>query len=77
MLRGSWDSVKQVASALASALHRVVDFKPKTRRFANGAFDDDLINTPEQAVKVNVCLKTIDTVLMQLNKRFSFQQLDT
>ena len=49
VLCGSWDSVKQAASALASAWHRVVDFKPTTRRFANGAFDDNIINTPGQA----------------------------
>ena len=61
VLRGSWDSIKQTASALASAWHRTVDFKPKARRSIAGAFNDDMINTPEQAFKVNVFFKTVDT----------------
>ena len=76
-LRGSWDSVKQIASALASAWHRVVDFKPKTRRSITGASDDDVINTPEQAFKVNLFFRTVDTALMQLKGSFSGQQLVT
>ena len=42
------------ASALANAWHRVVDFKPKTKRFTIGTFGDDMISTPEQAFKINV-----------------------
>ena len=49
VLRGYWNSIKQTASALASAWRRVVDFKPKTRRSINGALDDNIINTLEQA----------------------------
>ena len=55
MLRRSWDSVKQAASALASVCHKVVDFKPKARRFANRAFDDDMINIPRKFIQ-NQCV---------------------
>ena len=43
MLRESWDSVKQTASALASAWHTIVDFKPKSRirRSVIVAFEDN------------------------------------
>ena len=77
VLRGSLDSVKQIASALDSAWHKVVDFKTKTRKSITGAFDDDMINNPEQAFKVNVFFRTVATALMQLKGSFSVQQLVT
>ena len=49
------DTVKQAASALASALHRAVNFKPKTRSFAIGVFDEDMINTPRTSIQ-NRCV---------------------
>ena len=58
-------------------LGKVVEFKLKTRLSIIGAFNDDIINTPEQAFKVNVFFKTVDTALMQLKERFSGQQLVT
>ena len=42
---------KQAASALDSAWHRVVDFKPKTRRSAIGVFDEDMINTARLSIQ--------------------------
>ena len=77
MLHGSWDSIKQTAYALTGAWHRVVDFKLKTRRSIIGVFDDDIINTPEQAFKFNGVFKTAYITLMQLKERFSSQQLVT
>ena len=78
MLRRSWDSIKQTASALASAWHRVVDFKPKTRGSIIGAFDDNIINIPEPpAFEFKVLFKTVDIALMQFEERFSGQQLVT
>ena len=74
VLRGSWDSVKQYASALASAWHKEANFKSKTRMSAIRVFNKDMINTPEQAFQISVFLKTMDTALMQLNKRISGQQ---
>ena len=55
VLRGSCDSVKEAASALASAWQRVVDFKPNNRRSAIGVFDEDLINTPRTSIQ-NRCV---------------------
>ena len=66
MLCGFLDSVKQTVSDLANAWHRVVDFKPTTRRFAIGAFDDDMINTSRQALKINMFFNPVDTASMQL-----------
>ena len=56
VLRGYWDSIKQAASALAIAWHIVVDIKSKTRQSLIGAFDDDIINTPEQAFEINMLI---------------------
>ena len=42
-----------------------------------GAFDDDIIHTPEHAFKVNVFFKTVDIALTLLTERFSGQQLVT
>ena len=55
MLRGPCDSVKQTASALASAWHRVVDLKPKAGRCAIGVFDEDMINTPRTKKEKSNC----------------------
>ena len=71
----SWDPVKPTASAVANAWHKVVDFKLKSRGFAIGTFDNDMINTPEQAFKIIVFFKTVDNALMQLKEGFSGQQL--
>ena len=46
--RWSWDSLKQAASVLAGAWHKI-------RRSAIGAFDDDIINTPQNKHLKSMC----------------------
>ena len=81
ILRGSWDSVRKTASALAESWSSSLTFTQRRRRRVKRLFDewseDECLTDAEESFKVRVFYKTVDTALMQLRIRFKGQSLVT
>ena len=81
ILRGSWDSVRKTASALAESWSSSLTFTQRRRRRVKRFFDewseDECLTDAEESFKVRVFYKTVDTALMQLRIRFKGQSLVT